>query len=176
MEYTTKSFKILLVGDAGVGKTAFINRHLTGEFSSTHLPTNVHTIAWETTQGIVNFEICVTTSKCKSDHIEQNYHTGAHAAIIMFDVSNRLSYKSVPNWSKYIREVCGDIPIVLVGNKVDLETREVYPRQITIHQRLNIPYIETSTKSCYNYDEPFSSLLSTLTGNSNIPLVQTADE
>jgi hypothetical protein len=43
---------------------------------------------------------------------------GAHAAIVMFDVTSRISYKNVPKWHKDLTRICENIPIVLVGNKV----------------------------------------------------------
>lgn len=43
----------------------------------------------------------------------------------MFDVTSRLTYKSVPNWHRDIVRVCESIPIVLVGNKVDVKERQV---------------------------------------------------
>lgn len=46
-------------------------------------------------------------------------------AIIMFDVTSRITYKSVPNWHRDLVRVCENIPIVLVGNKVDVKERKV---------------------------------------------------
>lgn len=43
---------------------------------------------------------------------------GANAAIIMFDVTSRITYKNVPKWYKDLTRICENVPIVLVGNKV----------------------------------------------------------
>jgi GTP-binding nuclear protein Ran len=51
----------------------------------------------------------------------------------MFDVTSRATYKNVPIWHRDIVRVCENIPIVLVGNKVDVMDRKVKPKQITFH-------------------------------------------
>jgi GTP-binding nuclear protein Ran len=63
------------------------------------------------------------------------------AAIIMFDVTSRNTYKNVPNWYKDLWRVCEGIPIVLCGNKVDVKDRKVKPKQITFHRKKNLQCI-----------------------------------
>jgi len=95
----------------------------------------------------------------------------AKAGIIMFDVTSRMTYKNVPNWHRDLTRVCGDIPIVLCGNKVDVKERKVTPKQITFHRRKNLQYYDISVKSNYNYEKPFLYLLRKLAGDSNLQLV-----
>merc|ERR1711904_467522 len=76
-------------------------------------------------------------------------------AIIMFDVTSRLTYKNVPTWYRDLVRVCEGIPIVLCGNKVDIKNRQVKPRQVTFHRKKNLQYHEISAKSNYNYEKPF---------------------
>jgi len=58
--------------------------------------------------------------------LREGYYIGADAAIIIFDVSSRITFKNVPKWYKdLINIIKADIPIVLLGNKVDLEDRKV---------------------------------------------------
>ena len=78
------------------------------------------------------------------------------AAIIMFDVQSRTSYKNVPHWHRDLVRVCGDkIPIVLCGNKIDITDRKVKPKQITFHRKKNLQYCDVSAKSNYNFEKPF---------------------
>merc|ERR1739848_102125 len=79
----------------------------------------------------------------------------AHAAIIMFDVTSRITYKHVPQWYKAMERVCDSIPMVLCGNKVDQPERTVKTRQITFHRKKNLKYYDISAKSNYNYEKPF---------------------
>ncbi len=87
----------------------------------------------------------------------------ADCAILMFDVTSRSSYDSVANWHRDLTRVCGNIPIVLVGNKCDMKERRVKTKNITFHQRKNMPYYDISAKSNYNFEKPFRWLARKLT-------------
>ena len=63
---------------------------------------------------------------------------GAHCGIIMFDVCSRITYKNVPKWYKDLVRVVENIPIVLVGNKVDVKDRKVKAKQIVFHRKKSI--------------------------------------
>jgi len=88
----------------------------------------------------------------------------------MFDVTSRISYKHVPNWHRDIVRVCDNIPICLVGNKVDSHRRTVNAKQITFHRKKNLQYYDLSAKSNYNFEKPFLWLARKLAGD-NIHLV-----
>lgn len=81
----------------------------------------------------------------------------------MFDVTSRSSYENVANWHRDLTRVCGNIPIVLVGNKCDMKERRVKTKAITFHQRKNMPYFDISAKSNYNFEKPFRWLARKLT-------------
>ena len=59
-------------------------------------------------------------------------------AIIMFDVTARVTYKNVPNWHRDLVRVCENIPIVLCGNKVDIKDRKVKAKAIVFHRKKNL--------------------------------------
>jgi len=88
----------------------------------------------------------------------------------MFDVTSRITYKHVPNWHRDLVRVCDNIPICLVGNKVDIKDRKVKARQVTFHrkrfvspgnrpsrlltsEKRNLPYYDISAKSNYHYEK-----------------------
>mgnify|MGYP001070527722 CR=1 FL=1 len=73
----------------------------------------------------------------------------------MFDVTSRITYKNVPNWHRDLVRVCENIPIVLVGNKVDVKDRKVKAKAITFHRKKNLQYYDISAKSNYNFEKPF---------------------
>ena len=83
----------------------------------------------------------------------------------MFDVTSRTSYKNVPNWHRDLTRVCDAIPIVLVGNKVDVKDRKVKAKTINFHRRKNLAYYDISAKSNYNFDKPFLWLARKVTGD-----------
>jgi GTP-binding nuclear protein Ran len=90
----------------------------------------------------------------------------------MFDVTSRITYKNVPKWHKDISRVCDNIPIVLVGNKVDVKDRKVKARQILFPRKHGIQYYDISAKSNYQFEKPFVWLLKKITGNNNLVLVE----
>ncbi|KAG6532630.1 hypothetical protein ZIOFF_006480 [Zingiber officinale] len=88
-----------------------------------------------------------------------------HCAIIMFDVSARLTEKNVPTWHRDLCRVCENIPIVLCSNKVDVKSRQVNAKQVTFHRKKNLQYYEISAKSNYNFEKPFLYLPRKLAGH-----------
>jgi GTP-binding nuclear protein Ran len=82
----------------------------------------------------------------------------------MFDVTSRVTYKHVPNWHRDLVRVCENIPIVLLGNKVDVKDRKVKAKMITFHRKKNLAYYDISAKSNYNFEKPFIYLARKLTG------------
>lgn len=93
-------------------------------------------------------------------------------AIIMFDVTARLTYKNVPTWHRDLCRVCENIPIVLCGNKVDVKNRQVKAKQVTFHRKKNLQYYEISAKSNYNFEKPFLYLARKLAGDPNLHFVE----
>jgi len=94
------------------------------------------------------------------------------AAIIMFDVTSRVTYKNVPNWHRDLVRVCENVPIVLCGNKVDIKERKVKAKMITFHRKKNLQYYDISAKSNYNFEKPFLWLARKLVGDPNLVFVE----
>jgi len=167
-------FKLLLVGDGGVGKTTFVKRHKTGEFEKKYVATmgvEVHPIPFHTTLGPVIFNCWDTAGQEKLGGLRDGYYIGGQAAIIMFDVTARVTYKSVPHWHKDLVRVCENIPIVLCGNKVDCKDRKVKPKDIFFHRKKNLQYYDVSAKSNYNFEKPFLYIARKLTNDQLVQFV-----
>lgn len=150
--------KLILVGDGGVGKTTFVKGHLTGQFEKKYVPTigvEVHFLRFSTNHGEVKFEIWDTAGQEKFGVLRDGYYIQGSSCIIMFDSTSRLTYRHIPNWYRDVVRVCGDIPILLVGNKVDVKDRKVMAKQITFHREKNLQYYDISCKIYYNFDKPF---------------------
>jgi len=168
-------FKLILVGDGGVGKTTFVKRHLTGEFEKKYVATlgvEVYPLKFFTNLGPIQFNVWDTAGQEKFGGLRDGYYIQGHAAIIMFDVTSRLTYKNVPNWHRDLVRVCENIPIVLCGNKVDVKDRKVKAKQITFNRKKNLMYFDISAKSNYNFEKPFLALARKLVGDPNLMLVE----
>jgi len=168
------TFKLVLVGDGGTGKTTFVKRHVTGEFEKKYIATlgvEVHPIQFYTNYGQIVFNCWDTAGQEKFGGLRDGYYIQGNCAIIMFDVTSRVTYKNVPNWHRDLIRVCECIPIVLCGNKVDVKERKVKAKTITFHRKKNLQYYDISAKSNYNFEKPFLWLARKLCGEPNLEFV-----
>nr|QBK86444.1 MAG: Ras-related GTPase [Marseillevirus LCMAC102] len=116
-------YKILLVGDENVGKSSLIRRLSTADFKEGYAPTlgvDVSPLTFSTKHGLITFNIwdCAGNPDYKSLGI-QGYGKQTDAAIIMFDLTFEITYNNVHGWIENIHNICGDIPIIVCGNKID---------------------------------------------------------
>ena len=91
--------------------------------------------------------VFLTVVRFQFGGLRDGYYIQGQCAIIMFDVTSRITYKNVPNWHRDLTRVCENIPIVLVGNKVEIKDRKVKAKQITFHRKKNLQYYDISAKS-----------------------------
>jgi GTP-binding nuclear protein Ran len=163
-----QNFTYLLVGDTGVGKSTFLKRHATGQFLRNHVPTTQVTdtqLDFHTTHGLVNLTI-------KEIPYPTPYPlqitTPIHGLIVMFDVTNRISYKNVKYWIRNSRLMFGlgaQVPIVICGNKCEHPNRMVRIGRIArllnelLQDGIVTTYYDISARSNYNFEKPFLNLL-----------------
>ena len=161
--------KLILVGDGGVGKTSFLDRHSTGEFQKNSLGVEIHTCVFHSNRGPIKFNVWDTAGQEKFGDPFRCYIKG-ECAIIMFDVTSRITYKNVPNWLRDLTRACGkNIPIVLLGyNKVGIKDRNV---KVTFHRKKNLQYYDISAKSSDNL-EAFLWLARKLSGDDQLHFVE----
>lgn len=140
-EQDIPTFKCVLVGDGGTGKTTFVKRHMTGEFEKRYVATlgvEVHPLVFHTNRGPIRFNVWDTAGQEKFGGLRDGYYIQGQCAIVMFDVTSRVTYKNVPNWHRDLIRVCENIPIVLCGNKVDIKDRKVKAKSIVFHRKKNL--------------------------------------
>ncbi|RDX86927.1 GTP-binding nuclear protein Ran-3, partial [Mucuna pruriens] len=173
------SFKLVIVGDGGTGKTTFVKRHLTGEFEKKYereRPSVWRFTHWIFSQTVERFAstagILLDKRSLVASEMDISKSIHGQCAIIMFDVTARLTYKNVPTWHRDLCRVCENIPIVLCGNKVDVKNRQVKAKQVTFHRKKNLQYYEISAKSNYNFEKPFLYLARKLAGDPNLHFVE----
>lgn len=90
----------------------------------------VHPLDFMTNRGRLLFYCWDTAGQEKFGGLRDGYYIHGNCAIIMFDVTSRLTYKNVPTWHRDLVRVCENIPIVLCGNKVDVKNRQVKAKQV----------------------------------------------
>ena len=132
----------------------------------------MHPLPFSTNRGQLFFNVWDTAGQEKYGGLRDGYYIQGECAIIMFDVTSRITYKNVPNWHRDLVRVCEGIPIVLCGNKVDVKDRKVKAKQIIFHRKKNLQYFDISAKSNYNFEKPFIWLMRKLSGDPNLHLVE----
>jgi GTP-binding nuclear protein Ran len=169
------TFKLVLVGDGGIGKTTFVKRHFTGTFEEKYIGScgvEVHPLIFHTNSGPIKFYVWDIAGNEKFSVLLDGYYTKCQCAIIMFDLTSRVTYKNVRSWHHHLVRVCENIPIVLAGNKVDIkDRRKVKAKRIVFHKQNNLQYYDISTKSSYNFEKPFLWLARKLIGDPNLEFV-----
>ena len=112
--------KILTLGDAGVGKTSILNCYFGNEFEEKYIPTQ-HFKKYIYDKYI--FYDFPGQEKHASHNV--NFDGKIDVCIIVYDVTNKLSSNNVTFWQEKCKELCGDVPILIVGNKIDSERKNI---------------------------------------------------
>jgi len=165
-------FKTISVGSGSVGKTSLIKRFAEGTFRETYIPTlgvDFATKVLKIEEQTIKLVLFDTGGQELLGRLRPYYYRGANGAIVCFDITSKISFDSLDNWISEIYLHVGKIPLIIVGNKADLEgQREVSREQaevFTQNKRLN--YIETSAKEGKGVNEMFFSLSSMMLATSS---------
>lgn len=174
MTQPTPTFKCVIVGDGGVGKTTLVTKHLTGEFVQVYEPTlgvEVHPIVFNTTIGPIRINVWDTAGQEKYSGLREGYYVQADCAIVMFDLTSKLTYRDSKMWYDSVRNKCGNIPIIIVGSKVDINNHAVMNSDIEFDRERDM-YYNISSKSNYNFEKPFVALMKKLMNDNTIQLTE----
>ena len=166
------NFKIILVGDGGVGKSSFVKKHRTGEFEKKYIATqgvDVSCLTFNTNYGIVVFKVWDCAGQEKFGGLRDGYYLGADGAIVMFDLSDIHTYNNVNQWITDVRKKCCINPVVC-GNKCDLSGKYFFTG--IDFKQLGVGYYEISAKSNYNFEKPFLDLARRLMDRENLEFIE----
>lgn len=156
-------FKLLIIGDSGVGKSSLLLRFSDNTFSNSYITTigvdfKIRTI---TVKGHkIKLQIWDTAGQERFRTITSTYYRGTHGVVVVFDVSNSESFANVKRWLHEIDTNCENVQKILVGNKVDEPVRRAVPEAEAKHfaNSLNINYFETSAKENLNVEQMFQCI------------------
>ena len=171
-KFSKKEYKVLLLGDGGVGKEEYVNT-LKDLFDYDTLNSSAPSLVAEdvvalkmnTNYGAITFNLWNIAGQEKYEFLRDGSYNGADCAIIMFDLTSRITKKNIPFWRRDVSRVCGNIPIVLCGSKFDIKDRKVKAKQI---KKNNIPYYDISAKLKYNVEKPFLFFAKSLVGEHDL--------
>ncbi|RUS91512.1 hypothetical protein EGW08_000733 [Elysia chlorotica] len=155
-------FKIVLIGDAGVGKTCVVQRFKSGTYTEKHGSTIGVDFTMKTLNidgKLVKLQIWDTAGQERFRTITQSYYRSANGVIIAYDISKRGTFMAIPRWLEDVKRYAGtNVVQLLVGNKCDLDDlREVSTEEAKnlAHSQSFIGAVETSAKENTNVDDTF---------------------
>ncbi|EAU88348.2 GTP-binding protein ypt1 [Coprinopsis cinerea okayama7 len=157
-------FKLLLIGDSGVGKSCLLLRFADDTYTESYISTigvdfKIRTIELE--GKTVKLQIWDTAGQERFRTITSSYYRGAHGIIVVYDVTDNDTFSNVKQWlSEIDRYASEGVNKLLVGNKSDLTGKKVVEYSVAkeFADQLNIPFLETSAKNATNVEQAFLTM------------------
>jgi len=178
-------FKLLLIGDSGVGKSCLLLRFADDTYTESYISTigvdfKIRTI--ELDGKTVKLQIWDTAGQERFRTITSSYYRGAHGICVVYDVTDMDSFNNVKQWLQEIdRYATEGVNKLLVGNKSDMTDKKVVEYTVAkeFADSLGIPFLETSAKNASNVEQAFLTMarqikerMGTTTANNTKPSVQ----
>jgi len=157
-------FKILLIGDSGVGKSCLLLRFADDSWTDTHISTIGVDFKIKTLNidgKTIKLQIWDTAGQERFRTITSSYYRGAQGIILVYDCTDQESFNNVKQWMGEIdRYACENVNKLLVGNKTDLVNEKVVDTATAkaFADSMQIPFIETSAKNATNVEHCFFSM------------------
>jgi small GTP-binding protein len=158
-------FKLVLIGDTGVGKTNILSRYINNEFS----------LATQSTVGVefgskiikkndklIKLQIWDTAGQERYKSITSAYYKGSKGALVVYDISRKGTFENVDKWIEELKaNGSEDVLIMLVGNKSDLEDKREVKTEDVIKkaEQFKVAFCETSALDGKNIDHAFDNLI-----------------
>ncbi|CAN6804664.1 unnamed protein product [Brassica oleracea] len=157
-------FKLLLIGDSGVGKSCLLLRFADDSYLDSYISTigvdfKIRTV--EQDGKTIKLQIWDTAGQERFRTITSSYYRGAHGIIVTYDVTDQESFNNVKQWLNEIdRYASENVNKLLVGNKCDLTSQKVVSTETAkaFADELGIPFLETSAKNATNVEEAFMAM------------------
>ena len=159
--------RLLIIGDSFVGKTSFLSRYANGIFNLNYLATagfEFFTKDDEIDNKIVRIELWDTAGYEKFHSLTASSFRNAQGIMVMFDVTNPVSFDNIRNWTESIKthlnSEINNIPVIIIGNKIDIIEREIKTDEAKKYcEELGFNYFETSAKTGENVNETIKYLV-----------------
>ncbi|KAK4302358.1 hypothetical protein Pmani_025543 [Petrolisthes manimaculis] len=132
----SRMFKIVFIGNSGVGKTSFIHRASTGQYvanTSTTVGVDYRTLELGVGSVLGVFQLWDTAGQERFRSITRQYYRNADAVVVMYDVSSESSFLSVLDWISSVKETATEeLLVAVIGNKVDLHQSRAVPLDLAL--------------------------------------------
>ena len=163
-------FKLIIIGDSGIGKSCLLNRFADDIFTDSYISTigvdfKIRTI--EVNGRVCKLQIWDTAGQERFRTITSSYYRGAHGIVLVFDITNPESFANCEMWLVEVQRYASEqVKIILVGTKSDLsEKRKVaFADAQEFAAKHGMEYVETSAKITSNVESAFLGLAKDLCG------------
>jgi Ras-related protein Rab-1A len=157
-------FKLVLIGDSGVGKSCLLLRFADDSFTDSYISTIGVDFRFRTVSinnKTVKLQIWDTAGQERFRTITSAYYRGAHGIIMVYDVTSEESFEHVEEWLSEVNRHASESTIkVLVGNKADLVDKKTVTtdKAQRFAENLGIKFLETSAKNATNVEAAFLTM------------------
>jgi len=158
-------FKVVLIGDSGVGKSNLLSRFTRNEFnleSKSTIGVEFATKSIVAEGKTIKAQIWDTAGQERYRAITSAYYRGAVGALLVYDISKHATFENVERWLKELRDHAeANIVVMLVGNKSDLRHLRVVSTEeaMAFAEAQNLAFIETSALDASGVDTAFQNIL-----------------
>ncbi len=174
--------KVCLLGDAAVGKTSLIRRYVFDEFDDKYITT----LGAKVSKKEINIEYSKNLEKPiqvnmilsiwdiigqkdeSAARVRPVYFSGGNGALVICDITRKETFENIPNWVSTFFKVTQSVPIVVLGNKIDLyRNAEVFYEDLEkFSKKNNLPVFITSARTNNNVQQAFYKLTELMVENS----------
>eukprot|EP00347_Sterkiella_histriomuscorum_P018721 403344431 len=165
LSYHDALFKIIIIGDSGIGKSCVLKRLVDNEFKEDHDVTvgvEFGSFLIKIEDKVLKLQIWDTAGQESFRSITKIFYRGAHTAILGYSITQRDTFDNLEDWLREAKSSCQpDVLMTLIGNKSDLEQkRQVsHDEGLMFKKKNNLLYFtETSAKNGDNIDKMFIDL------------------
>ncbi|KAL0738053.1 hypothetical protein Bca4012_014263 [Brassica carinata] len=158
-------FKLVLIGDSGVGKSNLLSRFTRNEFSiesKSTIGVEFATRSVHVDEKTIKAQLWDTAGQERYRAITSAYYRGAVGALLVYDITRHVTFENVERWLKELRDhTDASVVIMLVGNKADLRHLRAVPTEEarSFSERENMFFMETSALDATNVEQAFTHVL-----------------
>ena len=162
-----KKISLILIGESTVGKTSLMRVYNDLKFEESSLATigiEVYTKNIQINEEVCSIKIWDTCGQERLRALSANYYKKADGVILVYDTTSIDSFNNLDYWLKSIKFYCKrDIPIIIIGNKIDLENKiDKETLNDFMREHSNIPIFNTSAKTGKGINEAFYNIAQTI--------------